>query len=207
MRRHLSHQPYDLAQDIAELQYYFSPPQNEDSVRAYPAAGIDVPLYILGSSTESAYLAAALGLPYAFAAHFAPAMLLQAADIYRRHFQASPQYAQPYFIVALNAIVAETEAEAAYLASSQQQFFLNVVTNSRRPLAPPVDNIDALWTPTQKYQVEHMTACSMIGSPDSVKTQIAALQAQIYADEIMAVSYIYDEDLQHRSYQLFKNLF
>lgn len=207
LRRHFSHQPYDFAQDIGELQYYFSPPQSEDSVRAYPAAGIDVPLYILGSSTESAYLAAALGLPYAFAAHFAPALLLQAADIYRRHFQASPQYARPYFIVALNAIVAETEAEAAYLASSQQQFFLNVLTNSRRPLAPPIDNMDALWTPAQQYQVEHMTACSMIGSPDSVKTQITTLQAQIHADEIMAVSYIYDEDLQHRSYQLLKNLF
>lgn len=202
LRRHFASTAYDFTQDIAELQYYFSPLQAEDSVRAYPAAGLDLPLYILGSSTDSAYVAAAYGLPYAFAAHFAPALLLPAVQIYRQHFQPSAACAQPYVILACNAIIADSDKEAEFLATSQQQFFLNVVTNSRRPLSPPVGNMDNLWTPAQKFQVEQMTACSLIGSPSSVKAQIAALQAQLQADELMAVSYIYETELQHKSYRL-----
>lgn len=223
IRRQLNHP--DFATDIAELRGYFD---NTNPVSAYPAAGLNIPFYILGSSTESAYLAAELGLPYAFASHFAPRMLTDAVAIYRKNFKPSKHLANPYVIVGVNAIVAETDKEARHLATSQTMFFLNVVTNAQQNLQPPVENDDILWQSYQKAQiplhfgpvnlqelsvynqertvVEQMTSCSLIGSPESVTHQLKSLRSSVEFEEIMAVSYIYDEAKQLHSYTLLKNI-
>ena len=214
--------------EIAELRGYFD---NTNPVSAYPAAGLDIPFYILGSSTESAYLAAELGLPYAFASHFAPRMLEMAVEIYRANFKPSKYLAEPYVIVGVNAIVADTDEQARQLATTQTMFFLNVVTNAQQALQPPKASNDDVWRDFQRGKqtaggvhfgavdlnqlpiysqeravVEDMTACSLIGSPESVAYQLSALRDKVLFDEIMAVSYIYDEDAQMTSYQLLKGI-
>lgn len=214
----------DFATEIAELNGYF---ENNNEVSAYPAAGMVLPLYILGSSTESAYLAAELGLPYAFASHFAPRMLEMAVEIYRSHFKPSKILSQPYVIIGVNAIIGESNHEAEQLATTQTQFFMNVVTNGQQPLQPPLENNDAVWQ--QKYAgrnthfrplelatipayyegrsvVEQMTACSLIGDKQQVAEQLSELKARVNFDEIMAVSYIFDEEKQHRSYTWLKEI-
>lgn len=198
----------DFASEIAELRGYF-----DDclAVSAYPAAGVDVPFYILGSSTESAYLAAELGLPYAFAAHFAPRMLDMAVKIYRERFKPSVHLAAPYVIVGANAIVADTDEEAKFLATTQTQFFLNVVTHAQQKLQPPLASEERLWQTIgeplaheTRAAVEQMTAFSFIGSPKSVAWQLDKATEHLAFDEIMAVSYIYDEEKQAQSYRLLK---
>ncbi|PJG84266.1 LLM class flavin-dependent oxidoreductase [Conservatibacter flavescens] len=223
IRRHSNHP--EFPEDIAELRSYFAGTNN---VKAYPATGLDIPLYILGSSTESAYLAAELGLPYAFASHFAPRMLIEAVEIYRRYFKPSAVLNKPYVIIGVNAIVADSDEEARKLATSQTQFFLNVVTHAQQNLQPPTENEDVIWqnlistenTPhfgpvdfkqipiyhQERAMVEQMTACSLIGSPTSVTSQLSALKSAVNFDEIMAVSYIYDETKQHYSYKLLKEI-
>ncbi|QIM68705.1 LLM class flavin-dependent oxidoreductase [Basfia succiniciproducens] len=215
----------DFPTEIAELRGYF---ENTNPVSAYPAAGLKVPFYILGSSTESAYLAAELGLPYAFASHFAPRMMEMAVDIYRKQFKPSSHLAAPYVILGVNAIVAQTDEQARQLAITQTQFFLNVVTNAQQNLQPPLACADDVWkrhlsaqfpphfgpvdfqeTPLYNQEravVEQMTACSLIGSPASVTHQLNALRAQVHFDEIMAVSYIFDEQLQQQSYKMLKEI-
>ncbi|STZ77123.1 LLM class flavin-dependent oxidoreductase [Bergeriella denitrificans] len=220
IRRRQDDSAHSFPQDIEEIQYYFSPLAEEETdqsfsfgpvkmsvpestrVRAYPAPGLDVPLYILGSSTESAHLAARLGLPYAFASHFAPCMLSEAVEIYRRGFRPSEKLAQPKVIIGVNAIVADSDQEAQLLSSTCLQFFLNVVTGSRSGMQPPQPGIGAHMPPHILSMAESMMSCSLIGSPDTVKFQLERLQAQVNADEIMAVSYIYDKAAQLRSYEL-----
>jgi luciferase family oxidoreductase, group 1 len=187
--------------DIKELQFYFGDDKS-DKVRAYPAKGLNVPLYILGSSPESAYLAAELGLPYAFASHFAPRFLTQAVEIYRKEFKPSDVLDKPKVIVGLNAIVADTDSEAKLLATTSLQFFLNVVTGERSGMKPPVPDIESRIPPHILSMAKSMTACSVIGSPKTVKAQLEQLQKQVNADEFMVVSYIYDKDKQARSYEL-----
>ena len=223
LRRGREH--FDFPAEIAELRGYFD---NSNGVSAYPAAGLNVPFYILGSSTESAYLAAELGLPYAFASHFAPRMLEMAVEIYRKYFKPSPHLAEPYVIIGVNAIVADSDDEAQMLATTQTQFFLNVVTSAQQNLQPPVTNVNEVWQNYRQasqaphfgpvdlnelpiYQqerevVEQMTACSLIGSPISVAHQLNALRDKIHFDEIMAVSYIFDEAKQIQSYRLLKEI-
>lgn len=215
----------DFATEIVELHGYFS---NTNPVSAYPAAGINVPFYILGSSTENAYLAASLGLPYAFASHFAPRMLEQAVEIYRSEFKPSAVCDKPYVIVGVNAIVAPTDEEARELATTQTQFFLNVVSNAQQKLQAPVASEEEVWRKHQQNQlpphfgpvdlnklpiynesravVEQMTACSLIGSASSVNEQLQQLAQRVQLDEIIAVSYIYDEAKQARSYTLLKEI-
>ena len=194
----------DFPEDVAALQRYLGDAAGQGYVKAFPGIGTHVPLYILGSSTESAYLAAEKGLPYVFAAHFAPRMLEEALAIYRSHFRPSETLAQPYAIVALNVIGADDDQAAQYLATSQQQFFLNVVRNSRQPLSPPVDSMAGRWNEMEQHTVNSMTACSLIGGPATLAAQFSELHTRLRADEYMAVSYIYDEALQFASYRLFK---
>ena len=194
----------DFPEDVAALQRYLGDAAGQGYVKAFPGIGTHVPLYILGSSTESAYLAAEKGLPYVFAAHFAPRMLEEALAIYRSRFKPSETLAQPYAIVALNVIGADDDQAAQYLATSQQQFFLNVVRNSRQPLSPPVDNMAGRWNEMEQHTVNSMTACSLIGGPATLAAQFSELHTRLRADEYMAVSYIYDEALQFASYRLFK---
>lgn len=202
IRRHQDDFAISFPSDIQQLQFYFSDEERE-GVRAYPAKGLNIPLYILGSSTESAYLAGEMGLPYAFASHFAPRFLEQAVQIYRQTFKPSAVLDKPKVIVGLNAIIADTDEEANLLATTSLQFFLNVVTGERSGMKPPVADIERLVPPHILSMAKSMTACSVIGSPATVKAQLQALQDKVHADELMAVSYIYDKDKQARSYEAF----
>lgn len=202
IRRHQDDFAMSFPSDIQQLQFYFSDEERE-GVRAYPAKGLNIPLYILGSSTESAYLAGEMGLPYAFASHFAPRFLEQAVQIYRQNFKPSAVLDKPKVIVGLNAIIADTDEEANLLATTSLQFFLNVVTGERSGMKPPVADIERLVPPHILSMAKSMTACSVIGSPATVKAQLQALQDKVRADELMAVSYIYDKDKQARSYEAF----
>lgn len=202
IRRHQDDFAMSFPSDIQQLQFYFSDEERE-GVRAYPAKGLNIPLYILGSSVESAYLAGEMGLPYAFASHFAPRFLEQAVQIYRQTFKPSAVLDKPKVIVGLNAIIADTDEEANLLATTSLQFFLNVVTGERSGMKPPVADIERLVPPHILNMAKSMTACSVIGSPATVKAQLQALQDKVRADELMAVSYIYDKDKQARSYEAF----
>lgn len=203
IRRRQSDMLMSFPEDIQELQFYFGDAAEGDRVRAYPAAGLHVPIYILGSSPESAFLAAKMGLPYAFASHFAPQFLDQSVDAYRRRFEPSPVLDKPKVIIGINAIVAETDEEARLLATTSQQFFLNVVKNERSGMKPPLPDIEK-HIPWQVMEAANtMMACSVIGSPETARRQLAEIQSQIRADELMAVSYIYDKEKQRRSYELF----
>ncbi|WP_455648076.1 LLM class flavin-dependent oxidoreductase [Lonepinella koalarum] len=199
----------DFAQDITELRRYFSEESRNDSVKAYMSIGQNVPLIILGSSPESAYLAAELGLPYAFASHFAPRFLEMAVEIYRREFKPSVVLAKPYVIVGANAIVAETDQKAESLATSQTKLFYGIVSGNMQQLQPPFASEQDFWQAHQspfigqeQQAVKSMTSCSFIGSPNSVKQQLQNFRKQVEFDELMAVSYIFDEKLQHRSYEM-----
>ena len=202
--------PRDTAEtfpeDVRELQRYFGDMDVQGPVKAFPGLGLKVPLYILGSSTESAWLAASLGLPYVFAAHFAPRMLEMAVDIYRKEFRPSEVLKEPHFTVCLNVIAADTDDEARFLQTSQQQFFLNVVRHAGNPLLPPVPSMDGIWTEDEAAAAAQMMACSLVGSAASVQQQYQQLQERLHADEIMVVSYIFDEQKQYRSYRIFRDL-
>ncbi|MDH3000686.1 hypothetical protein A1D23_09675 [Chelonobacter oris] len=192
--------------DVRALQRYLGDSRRQGFVKAYPGVDTHVPLYILGSSTGSAYLAAELGLPYVFAAHFAPRVLESAVGIYRQNFKPSAVLEKPYFILCLNVIAAETDAEAELLATSQQRFFLNVVRNTRLPLQPPKPIETGEIEPHEQRVVDSMTACTLLGSQASITEQLTQLQRIIKADEIMAVTYIYDLEKQLHSYRLFKQI-
>ncbi|MDO4904711.1 MAG: LLM class flavin-dependent oxidoreductase [Lautropia sp.] len=206
LRRRKSDVAERFPEDVRQLQRFFGPADIQGQVRAVPGMGLDVPMYILGSSTESAYLAAELGLPYAFASHFAPRMMDMALEIYRREFKPSAVLAEPRTILSLNVIAAESNEEARYLATSQQQFFLNIVRDTRRPLQPPVDSMEGIWTESEEAMAAQMLACSLIGNRESVTAQFNDLHERLRADEYMAVSYIYDEVKQYASYQMFKEI-
>ena len=192
----------NFPQDVIELQAYFRPAQQGQRVQAVPAAGTEVPLWILGSSTYGAQLAAELGLPYAFASHFAPAQLRPALQIYRDRFKPSEQLAQPYAMVGVNIIAAESDAEAQRLATTQQMSFADIFRGARGLSKPPIDDIDNYWSPMEKAQVYQMLERSIIGSPDGVRTGIDALVAETGADELMIVSDVYDHNARLRSFEL-----
>jgi len=192
----------EFPQVVLELQAYFAPVQPGQRVQAVPAAGTDVPLWILGSSTYGAQLAAALGLPYAFASHFAPEQLLPALDIYRRHFKQSAQLDCPYAMVGVNIIAAPTDQEARRLATTQQMSFTNIFRGARGLSQPPIEDIETYWTPTEKMQAMRMLARSIVGSPETVKAGIDALVAETGADELMIVSDVYDHALRLRSFEM-----
>lgn len=189
-------------QDVLELQGYFAASAADQRVQAVPAAGTDVPLWILGSSTYGAQLAAELGLPYAFASHFAPAALLPALRIYRERFRPSAQLARPYAMVGINIIVADSDGAARRLATSQQMSYTNLFRGDRQLSGPPIDDIETYWSPTEKAQAMQMLARSIIGSPDTVRAGMADLIAETGADELMVVSDIYDHAARLRSFEL-----
>jgi luciferase family oxidoreductase group 1 len=161
-----------------------------------------VPLWILGSSLYGAQLAAALGLPYAFASHFAPDALLPALELYRERFQPSAQLDRPYAMVAANAIVAENEAHARRLFTSQQQSFTNILRNARGRLAPPIDDIDAYWSPLERERAASMLRRSFVGTPADVRKGLEAFAAETQADELILAAAIHDHGARLRSYEL-----
>ena len=191
-----------FAEDVLELQSYFAAAAAERPVQAVPAAGTNVPLWILGSSTYGAELAAALGLPYAFASHFAPQMLAAAIDIYRRSFRPSAQLDRPYVMVGVNAIAAETDEHARRLATTQQMGFVDLLRGARSLSRPPIDDIESYWTPAEKAQAGQMLAVSVVGSLATVRSGLTRLAEQTSADELIVVSDVYDHAERLRSFEL-----
>jgi luciferase family oxidoreductase group 1 len=175
-------------------------------VRAVPGEGTRVPLWILGSSLFGAQLAAALGLPYAFASHFAPEALLPALEVYRERFQPSGQLAQPYAMVACNVVCADTDEEARRLFTSPQQSFTNVHRGRRGQLPPPIDDIDAWWTAEEKAQTSARLARSFVGSPDTVRGGLDAFVGETGADELIVAAAVYHHEARLRSYELLSSL-
>lgn len=193
----------NFPQDIQKLQTYFSASNSTAKVRAIPGEGLDIPIWILGSSTESARLAAAMGLPYAFASHFAPAQFLTAINIYRQNFQPSATLKEPYIISCVNVVAADTDAEAERLATSLKQFFMGVITGKLRLLQPPVDDMSKVWTDYEEEAVSQMLGCSFIGSPETIKEDMLSFIEQTQVDEIMVTSHIFDPEAKLHSYQIF----
>jgi luciferase family oxidoreductase group 1 len=206
LRRSKNDSVYTFPDDVKALLTYFGPEDQQGYVKAYPGVGTNIPIYILGSSTDSAYLAASLGLPYVFASHFAPRYMEEAISIYRSRFQPSEYLDQPYMMVGLNVIAAETDEEAKWLSTTMQQFFLNVVRGSQNPLRPPVENMDELWNPMEKEMATSMSSVTLLGCKESIRQQLTGFQEIYNVDEIMAVSYIFDPDKQKRSYEILKEV-
>lgn len=167
-----------------------------------PGAGLNVPLWILGSSLYGAQLAAHLGLPYAFASHFAPDALMQALAIYRERFRPSAQLDRPHAMVGINVVAADTDDEARRLFTTIQQRFTDMMRNARGQLSPPIDDIESYWTPAEKAQVSRMLACSFVGSPGTVRRELERFVETTGADELMAASAIHDHAARLRSYEL-----
>jgi luciferase family oxidoreductase group 1 len=201
LRRSLTNSD-NFPQDVLELQAYLAPARQGQRIQAIPATGTEVPLWILGSSTFGAQLAAELGLPFGFASHFAPDLLMMALDIYRARFKPSAQLARPYAMVGVNVIAAETDGEARRLATTQQMSFVNIFRGARGLSQPPIDDIETYWSPMEKAQASRMLARSIIGSRETVRQGIAALVAETKADELMVVSDVYDHEARLRSVEL-----
>jgi luciferase family oxidoreductase group 1 len=189
-------------QDVLELQRFLADPMPDQPVRATPGAGSHVPLWILGSSLYGAQLAALLGLPYAFASHFAPDALLPALELYRQRFEPSEQLRAPYAMVGANAIVAKSDDEARRLFTSAQQSFTNIQRGRRGKLPPPIDDIEEYWTPVEKERASAMLRRSFVGSPDTARAGLEAFAAETGADEIIVASAIHDHEARKRSYEL-----
>ncbi|WP_106769735.1 LLM class flavin-dependent oxidoreductase [Paenibacillus faecalis] len=193
----------DFPERLAELRDYFHPAsESSKRVRAVPGEGLDVPIWLLGSSGFSAQLSAHLGLPFAFASHFAPDYLLPALDLYRSNFRPSEQLQQPYAMIGVNVICADTDEEAKRLATSAQQQFLNIVRGRSGQLKPPVDNMDTIWTPQEKAIVDRTLSFSAVGSPNTVRRQLDRFIDMTKADEVIVASAIYDHKARLRSYEL-----
>ena len=188
--------------DVLELQSYLAPATPGQVVRAVPGQGTNVPLWILGSSDYGANLAAELGLPYAFASHFAPDSLMPALAAYRSRFRPSAALAKPYVIVGVNAFAAETDAEARRLFTSLQQAFLGIFRNDRRELPPPVDSMDGLWSAAERQQVDRMTRVSVVGSPATIRRGLAAIAEATGADELILTAQIFDHAARLRSFEI-----
>lgn len=195
-------QVQQFPENVKQLQRYLSSDNKNSSVRAIPGEGTNIPIWILGSSTDSAFLAAELGLPYAFASHFAPQQLMPAIRIYRERFKPSIQLDKPYVMPCVNVIAADSDAEADYLSTSMLQMFMGVVTGDRKPMPPPVDDMSSVWSPQQQMMVQQMLACTFIGSRETVRADLDEFISQTSADELMIASYIYDFDQRLKSHRL-----
>ncbi len=188
--------------DVVELQRYFEPPEEGQRVRAVPGAGLEVPIWILGSSLFGAQLAAMLGLPFAFASHFAPAALLPALQAYRSEFRPSKQLDRSYAAAGVNVFAAETDEEARRLFTSTQQQFTRMVRGTRGRLPPPIDDIEAYWTPMEKEQASAMLRRSFVGSGETVHRGLEEFVNETGVDELIVASAIYDHAARLKSYEI-----
>ncbi|MBY5958333.1 LLM class flavin-dependent oxidoreductase [Membranicola marinus] len=191
-------------QSVREIQTYLSADNKGAKVRAIPGEGLDIPIWILGSSTDSARLAAAMGLPYAFASHFAPRQLHEAASIYRADFQPSAQLSEPFFMPCVNVILSDSQEEAELLATSAQKLFIGIITGNRSPLQPPDPDFEMPLA--AQAAMDQMTKYSFIGDSDTVEKQINDFVDATAADELMVVSHIFDHEARLHSYSLLKEM-
>ncbi|MFG1243370.1 LLM class flavin-dependent oxidoreductase [Xanthobacter sp. V7C-4] len=201
LRRSLTNSDH-FPNDVIELQAYLGDAEPGQSLFAVPATGTNVPLWILGSSTYGAQLAAALGLPYAFASHFAPADLIPALELYRARFQPSAQLSRPYAMAGLNVIAAETDEEARHLATTQQMSVADIFRGARGLSLPPIADIETYWSPMEKAQAARFLSRSVVGSPQTVRAGIDAFVAETLVDEVMIVSDVFDHHKRLASYRM-----
>jgi luciferase family oxidoreductase group 1 len=197
----------NFPQDVLELQAFLAPVQEGQLIRAVPGAGLEVPLWILGSSLFGAQLAGELGLPYAFASHFSPDALLPALDRYRRSFKPSKQLQQPYAMAGVNVFAAESDEAGRRLFTSAQQQFTNLFRGTPSRLPPPIDDIEDYWTPIEKVQASSMLSRSYAGSPDTVRRGLDDFTAETGVNEIIIASAIYDHAARLRSYELVAEMY
>jgi luciferase family oxidoreductase group 1 len=202
LRRGLADSAETFPQDVVELQTYFRPAKPDQPVRAVPGAGMSVPVWLLGSSLFSAQLAALLGLPFAFASHFAPDYLGEALAVYRREFRPSKDQARPYAMACIGVVAADTDAEARRLFTSLQQSFVNLRRGQPGALPPPVDSMDGIWSPPEKAMVDHAFREAVVGSTDAVREGIAAFIKRTAVDELMVTAAIFDHAARVRSFEL-----
>jgi luciferase family oxidoreductase group 1 len=210
LRRHLAggDEEEGFPRDVQELIAYLGDGVPGQTVRAIPGMGTKVPVWLLGSSLYSAQLAAYLGLPFAFASHFAPDMLLQALEIYRATYRPSTEWPKPHAMVGVNVVAADTDLEAARLFTSIQQRFLGMQRGQRGPLPRPIapEAMEAMWSPAEKAGVERMLAASATGSPETVQRQLQALISRTKADELIVAGAVHDHAARLRSYELLASL-
>ena len=206
LRRNLSNDADEFPRDVVELMDYFSP-NSRNPVHAVPGQGLDVPVWILGSSLFGAQLAAALGLPYAFASHFAPQQMMQAVALYRAHFRPSAQLAKPYVMLGFNVFAADSDEEAQYQATSMQQAFVNLRSGRPSRLPPPVRDYAQHVAPAVKALLDSVLSCSAIGAPQTVRERLNAFIERTGADELMITSQIFEHRARLRSYELTAGLF
>jgi luciferase family oxidoreductase group 1 len=200
------HAAMEFPSNIEELQMYFSEGNKKGRVRAIPGEGLSIPIWILGSSTDSAYLAAAKGLPYAFASHFAPAQLQVAVAIYRNNFKPSAQLSEPYVIACVNVIAAETDAEANRLATSFKKLFLGIITGNREQLQPPVVSDSEFSGPLEEAALQQMIAYSFIGGPEKIKKELEIFLEKTQVNELMVATAVYEHEARVASYEILAQL-
>ena len=192
----------EFPRQVSELLAYLAPPAAGQRLRAYPGAGTNVPVWLLGSTTYSAQLAALLGLPFAFASQFAPALLMQAIEAYREGFTPSQYLDKPYLMAGVPLVAAETDAEAERLATSAKQRHLKLIRGEPIFVPPPVDSMDGLWSEAEKFLVESRLGAAVIGGPQTVQRKLAKLLRETDADELIFTSDLYDHSLRLRSFEI-----
>jgi luciferase family oxidoreductase group 1 len=193
--------------DVHELISYFSEPSPEQKVHAVPGEGLKVPVWLLGSSLFSAQLAAALGLPFAFASHFAPDMMLQAVQIYRRSFRPSEALAEPYVMLGINVIAADTEKEANYLFTSVLQQLTSLRRGMPSKLPHPIENMDGFWSEAERLQAQHMLQYAVVGTPDTVEDGLLSFIKMTRADELMITAHIHNHQARLHSFEIVANIY
>lgn len=207
LRRSLKGDIDNFPNDVAELISYLAPKDVNARVRAVPGEGTEVPVWLLGSSTYSAQLAAMMGLPFAFASHFAPTYLMEALQLYKERFQPSKYLQEPYSMTCVNVIAADTDEEAHYLATSFYQLALGMIRNKRRPLPPPVASMDDLWNEGEKAAIANMTQYAFVGNVPAIKTGLQSFLERTGVDEIMITSHVYSLEAKMHCYELVAELF
>jgi luciferase family oxidoreductase group 1 len=202
LRRDLASRAEQFPHDVQELQAYFAPAVEGQALRAVPGEGLKVPLWILGSSLYGAQVAAMLGLPYAFASHFAPDEMMRALEMYRAMFEPSEQLQRPYAMLTVNVFAADTDVEARRHFTSLQQAFLNLRRGRPGQVPPPTDDIEAFWSPAEKAGVEHALSCSFVGAADTVEKGLREFLARTKPDELMIAGHFYDHAARLRSLEI-----
>ena len=202
LRRNLAGSVDDFPRDVLELQSYFRAAKPGQAVQAVPGAGLDVPLWLLGSSLFSAELSALLGLPFAFASHFAPQQMERAVALYRARFKPSQQLEKAHVMLAVNILAADTDAEAQRLFSSIQQVFINLRRGAPGPLPPPIDSVEDLCSPAELQGLESALACSFVGAPDTVRGDLRRFLSTTGTDELIVTGHIFDHAARVRSFEL-----
>lgn len=206
IRKDFYQESQQFPKNISELQSYLSKENSSSQVRAFPGEGLDIPIWILGSSLDSAALAAAYGLPYAFAGHFAPKLMVEAFEFYRENFEPSEYLSKPKTMACVNFIGAETQEEAEVLSTSLYQMFLGLIQNNRKPLQPPVENMNGLMSENEAFHVNQMTACTFVGEKSHLIKEVKKFLNYTQVDELMITSPIYNHQDKLKSLKIAKEV-